>query len=580
MSPSGTAGDTPAPSAGRALFERLGQLGVEVVFVNSGTDFPPVVEGLAEAAAHERSLPRAILVPHEHAAMSMAHGYYLATGRSQAVILHTNVGLANGAISAINAATDHVPVLVMSGRTPAVEQDRFGARTVPIGWGQEMRDQHALVREACKWDYELRFPEQVPTLLDRAFAIANSTPKGPVYLSLPREVLCEPCPPSALERLPAMAPATTRADPALLARTAELLAGAERPVIFAQRGAGSEAGFAALARLADEWAIPVCQYWAVATAISARHPMNVGPDPEPWIAEADVVVVVDSLAPWSPDLHRLAPDCHVVQLGPDPLYSRFPVRNFRADLAVAGETGPALVELEAALAALRAGGAGGAADAARVRDRRARVAAHTAARQARLVEEAEGGAGRPSTKAWVAHCLGRAIAGHRRTVLSELGCPLDHLDLTDHGSWRQEPHSGGLGWGFPCALGMKLADPDRLVVATMGDGSYLFANPVACHHVAEAHGLAVLVVVVNNAGYGAVRRSVLDLYPTGYAAKDDEVPLTGLAPTPDFARVAEASRAHAETVVDGADLPAALERALHAVLVEQRQALVDVHVAG
>ena len=69
---------------------------------------------------------------------------------------------------------------------------------MPIGWGQEMRDQAALVREACKWEYEVRFPEQVPELLDRALAIATSTPSGPVYLSLPREVLCEPCPAEAL----------------------------------------------------------------------------------------------------------------------------------------------------------------------------------------------------------------------------------------------------------------------------------------------------------------------------------------------------------------------------------------------
>ena len=72
---------------------------------------------------------------------------------------------------------------------------------------------------------------------------------------------------------------------------------------------------------------------------------------------------------------------------------------------------------------------------------------------------------------------------------------------------------------------------------------------------------------------------MLDLYPTGYAAKADEVPLTGLAPTPDFALVAQACRAHAETVTDGAELPAALARALHAVTVEGRQALLDVHVA-
>ncbi|HWM19414.1 MAG TPA: thiamine pyrophosphate-binding protein, partial [Ilumatobacteraceae bacterium] len=134
-------------TAGGAIFQRLRQLGVEVVLANSGTDFPPIIEGLAEAETRGIDVPRSIVVPHEHVAMGIAHGYYLASGRAQAVILHTNVGLANGAIGAINMATDHVPVILMSGRTPTVERRRFGARTVPIGWGQEMRDQAALVRE-------------------------------------------------------------------------------------------------------------------------------------------------------------------------------------------------------------------------------------------------------------------------------------------------------------------------------------------------------------------------------------------------------------------------------------------------
>ncbi len=133
--------DDLAITAGGAIFRRLHQLGVDVVLVNSGTDFPPIIEGLAEAQTHGIDVPRPIVVPHEHVAMGIAHGYYFASGRAQAVILHTNVGLANGAIGAINAATDHVPVILMSGRTPTVERGRFGARTVPIGWGQEMRDQ-------------------------------------------------------------------------------------------------------------------------------------------------------------------------------------------------------------------------------------------------------------------------------------------------------------------------------------------------------------------------------------------------------------------------------------------------------
>ena len=566
----------PGITAGGAVFERLTQLGVDVVFVNSGTDFPPVIEGLAEADAHEVDVPQAIIVPHEHAAVGMAHGYYFATGRPQAVMLHTNVGLSNGATGAINAATDHVPMLLMSGRTPTVEADRFGARTVPIGWGQEMRDQTALVREACKWDYELRFPEQVPQLLDRAHAIATSTPKGPVYLSLPREVLCEPCPVEASASPPAMAAAEITAPPALLQQAAALLAGAERPVIFAQRGAGSPAGFEALARLVSDWSIPVCQYWAVATAISALHPMYVGQDPEPWVSDADVVLVLDSLAPWSPDLHRLAPGCRVIQLGPNPLYDRFPVRNFRSDLSITTEVGPGIVGLELALnelddRAVVIGRAG-------MADRRARVDVHNGHRRERLARLADGGDDRPMTKEWVAHRVGRAIHGRTATVISELGCPLDALELTDHDSWRQEPHSGGLGWGLPCAMGIKLADPDRLVVATMGDGSYMFANPVACHQVAEANGIAVLTIVLNNGGYGAVRNSVLGMYPTGYASKGDEVPLTQLSPSPDFAKVAEASRAYAETVVHGRDLVAALDRAIRAVTVERRQALLDVHI--
>ena len=135
-------------TAGGAIFPRLKALGVDYVFANSGTDFPPIIEGLAEAASRGDDQPRAVVIPHEHAAMGMAHGHYLISGRAQAVMLHTNVGLANGAIGAINAACEHVPVILMSGRTPVMEGGRFGARTVPIGWGQEMRDQAALVREA------------------------------------------------------------------------------------------------------------------------------------------------------------------------------------------------------------------------------------------------------------------------------------------------------------------------------------------------------------------------------------------------------------------------------------------------
>jgi acetolactate synthase-1/2/3 large subunit len=183
------------------------------------------------------------------------------------------------------------------------------------------------------------------------------------------------------------------------------------------------------------------------------------------------------------------------------------------------------------------------------------------------------------TKAWVSLCLSRAIEGLDATVLSELGCPLEPLTLQSAGSWYQEPHSGGLGWSVPCALGMQLAQPERLVIATMGDGSYMFANPVACHQIAEALGLPVLLLVLNNREWGAVRMSVLGTYPDGYASRVNQMPLVSLEPTPDFTKVAAASRAWTASVDAAADLPGVLAAAIAHVTTNRTQALVEIRVA-
>jgi acetolactate synthase-1/2/3 large subunit len=560
-------------TAGGALLTRLKALGVDYVFANSGTDFPPIIEGLAEAQASGRAVPEALVIPHEHVALGMAHGYTLATGRPQAVMMHTNVGLANGTIGAINAATDNIPMLLMSGRTPTTEKGRFGARTVPIGWGQEMRDQAALVREAVKWDYELRFPEQIDELLDRAVALSTSPPQGPVYISLPREILCEPCPSVDLERPASMMPVRTEAPPRAIKEAAKLLADAKRPLIVAQRGAGSVAGFDALAQLAEDWAIPICQYWAIALAVRSDHPCYIGMNPEPWVGWADVILVIDSLAPWSPDIHQPAAGCSVIQMGPDPLQSRFPVRNFQSQLSIATETADGLCSLLAAMPK-RTARRQEAID--RRRDEVMDAATRDRAAVAALADTDSSGR---MTKAWVSRCIGAAVRGREATILSELGAPLAPMGLSQHGSWRQEPCSGGLGWSFPCGMGMKLAEPDRLVIATMGDGSYMFANPVACHQVAEAYRIPLVAVILNNAEWGAVRQSVMGLYPAGHAARTNTMPLTSLQPSPDFAAVARASRAYAETVEKAEDLAPALSRAMAAAEEEGRPALLDVKVA-
>lgn len=560
-------------TAGGALLARLKAVGVDYIFANSGTDFPPIIEGLAEASAKQIPLPKAMVIPHENAAMGMAHGYYLATRRAQAVMAHTNVGLANCAIGAINAATEHVPMLLFSGRTPVVEKGRLGARTVPIGWGQEMRDQAAMIRETVKWDYELKFPEQAVDIVDRAFAVANSTPRGPVYLSLPREVLCEPCPSDQLESPAIIAAASAGPRRADIETAAKLLSEAKAPLIIAQRGAGSPEGFATLSRLAEDWGIAICQYWAIQLAAPTDHPMAVGGDPADWLAEADLVLVIDSLAPWSPDTHTLKPGCKVIHIGEDPLYARFPVRNFPCDLALVGDTADTIIELAAAVSGFLP-------QTEKVRDaRRAKVAIASSRRRATILERAAAGRGPVMTKAFVSTCLSRAIEGMDAAVLSELGAPLEELTLRSADTWFQEPHSGGLGWCFPAALGMKLAQPDRLIIATMGDGSYMFSNPVACHQIAEAAEVPLLILVLNNSEWGAVRQSVLGVYPDGYASKANTMPLVSLAPSPDFTKVAAASRAWTARVDLAEDLDAILAAAIEQVTVHKTQALVEIRIA-
>ena len=127
-------------------------------------------------------------------------------------------------------------------------------------------------------------------------------------------------------------------------------------------------------------------------------------------------------------------------------------------------------------------------------------------------------------------------------------------------------------------MGAQLADPDRLVFATIGDGSYMFANPTVCHQVCEALNLPIIILVLNNEEWGAVRHSVENLYEKGLASRSNDVPLTSLQPSPDFTLTAKASRAHAETVTRGEDVPAALERAINVATTERRHVLLNIAI--
>lgn len=170
----------------------------------------------------------------------------------------------------------------------------------------------------------------------------------------------------------------------------------------------------------------------------------------------------------------------------------------------------------------------------------------------------------PIHPAWLAYCLNKVKAVDA-VIVNELGTSAARLDLTAPRSFIGTGLAGGLGSGIGSALGAKLAAPDREVIACVGDGSYMFGNPLPTHFVGRSEKLPTLTIVSNNHQWLAVRMSTLAVYPDGAAAKANVMPVQDLNPSPDFERVVESCGGYGESVKDPAKLEDALRRALDMV---------------
>ena len=549
----------------------LAARGIEYLFANGGTDFAPVAEAFAKGRAHGWRLPQPVIVPHENLGVAMAHGFTMVTGRPQAMMVHVGVGTANAINGLINAARMQIPILFTAGRTPLTESGAvFGARNNYIHWAQEHFDQAAMLREFVKWDYELRHPEQVGAALDRALAIATSEPQGPVYVTLPREVLAAATGENHSGERPLLVSATPpMADLSVVEKVARLLATAERPLLITANAGRTAAASAALTALAEQFAVPVVHYRPRYFALSTEHPMHAGWEPHALLAEADLVLVVDCDVPWLISQANPKAQATVVHIGPDPLFARYPMRSFRTDIALTGLVAPTLAQLlERALA--HAPGE------SKLAARRGEVAQRNGAarRQGRA-----GSASAPSalTGKYASACL-NALQDAGTILVNEYPLVLEEMVVPEPCRYFASAPAGGLGWGLGAALGAKLAAPDKTVICAVGDGAYMFGNPTPAHFVSESMNLPVLFVVFNNARWAAVHRSTLAMYPKGAAAQAAEPPFALLEPSPRFERVIEASGGYGVQVSDPAELKPALERALRVVREEKRQALVNVRL--
>ncbi|WP_105439791.1 thiamine pyrophosphate-requiring protein [Neorhizobium sp. T25_13] len=555
--------------AAEAVLTHMKAAGIDVLFANGGTDFPSIIEAFARQSETGLKMPEALVIPHEGVAVGMAHGYYLITSKPAGVIVHVNVGLANSVMGLINARSENVPVMMFSGRTPITEHGRFGSRSSPIHWGQEMFDQGGMVREVVKWDYELRYPEQAGIVIDRAMSIAMSEPRGPVYLSLPREALAEGTEVEISHRSTVTPTTYGPADPEWVAQAADLLAKAKNPLIITQSPELAP-DFEPLAGFVEKFALPTIEMWATRLALPSDHPMMIGRDSTQALKEADVVVVINAAVPWISDHTDIAEGAKVIAIGPDPQHSRVPIRSFPIDIALAGGINKTIAALAAAMAERVPASE-------TFSERREKWAKIKTAQAKAADKRAAIGNGSPMTPAYVSRCISD-ILDDRTTVVNELGIDPSVMSFKYPKSYFSTPLSGGLGFGLTAALGAQLGDRSRQVIATIGDGSYMFANPVACHQTATALKLPLLTVVFNNGIWNAVRRSTLYMYPDGSAATANTMPITALDPAPDYAAVARAHGAHAERVETGADLPAALQRALAATRSGQ-QAMIEVMVS-
>ena len=557
-------------SVAEAYLELLAARNIDYFFGNGGTDFAPIIEAYAKRRAQEQPLPRPIPVPHEVTAVAMAHGYTMITGRPQVVMVHTIPGTANAMSGVINAFRSNMPMLFTAGRTPIAEGDAMGSRNGSIHWAQESFDQASMVREWVKWDYELRHGADLEGVVDRAPAIAQSQPAGPVYLSLPREVLAEELESISYDAEPRMKQAEERVPtPEAIAQAAALLAKAKNPILVTRAAGKDTRTVQPLIDLAELLGMAVIDAGALYTNFPKGNPLYAGGDVGSNLKDADVVVVLEADVPWTTPNSAPPSDARIIGIGEDPLFSTYPVRGFHVDSNLAGS--PRLT-LQALVGAVKDIGV----DASAVQARKERWSAGSQARRQAAQKRAKDGKNEtPINKAWFTSCLAE-ILGQNTVLLNELGVDVSQIEFNHPGTFFGTPPSAALGWALGASLGAKLAAPDKTVVCCVGDGSYIFGSGTATHIVSQSQNLPVLNIVWNNGIWNAVQNSTKVLYADGIAVRNNDFAVSTLDQSFHYEMICQAAGGYAERVEDPAEVPAAIQRALHAVNVEKRQALLNI----
>ncbi|HEX5598351.1 MAG TPA: 5-guanidino-2-oxopentanoate decarboxylase [Micromonosporaceae bacterium] len=514
-------------TGGEALVAALAAHGVDTVFGIPGTHNLPIY-------AHLRAYGITHFSPrHEQGAGYAADGYARTTGRPGICLTTSGPALLNAAAAAAQAYSDSVPVLLISPGLP-LRHPGLGN-----GYLHEVKNQSAAMAAVVAYSHRVTSVGEIPLAVAQAFAAMRSHRPRPVHLEIPLDLLDEVAEVASVAPVPAP---LSLPEPGQLHRAAQLLASAARPGLLV--GGGCRAAAAEVVRLAETLGAPTMTTTNGKGTLPEDHPMSLGaglhhPAVQQFVADCDVVLAVGTeLAPsdlWSGPLRFTGP---LIRIDIDETQV---VTNAVPDIALVGDAGASLAGL-----------------ADRLGDRNRTPAAEAATRAGtwrdRIKQEA-----RREGSVWLSIVEAIAAALDRDGVVAGDSAmavyygALSNLPTYTPASFLYPTGLGTLGYGLPAAIGAKLGRPEARVVAMHGDGGIMFTIPELAA-AAEAR-LPLPVVVVDNGGYGEIRREMID--------RGDQ-PLGVELGHPDFPALARSLGCHGVFIDDPARLTEELEKAFNA----------------
>ena len=575
----------PARFGSDVIVDLLSGQGIRHVALNPGASF----RGLHDSLVNRVGAPEIILVPHEKLAVNIAHGFAKASGRPMAAILHDTVGLLHGALGILTAALDRAPLLVLGGAGPMDT-----ARRRPwIDWLHTSSIQGNAVREYTKWDDQPASIEALPEAFARARAVALTEPAGPVYLALDADLQEQEVGGlvPGVDWAKAGPGSPMGADPNALDLAAERLVAARRPVIVAAYAGRDQRAFDWIPELAELLGAAIVDTNDRLNAPTGHRLNMSGTD---VLGEADMVVLLDvkdasrvlltADPPARVSRSRMTDGCAVVDIGFNEHQVSAWVHDagpaLPMDARITADTSvalPQLIELVRDRVARDTRGR-----ATERETRRADLARRHAEQRAAWRAVAEQRATeQPISPTRLVADVGAAIAD-RDWVLSagtanEWALRLWDIDRAD----RHPGRSLGTATQIGISLGVALAHrgSGQLVVDLQPDGDLLFDG--AAPWIAAAHGIPLLVVMVNNRAYyndWEHQIRMAEARGTDPARAHIGVRIDG--PAVDFAMLARSFGWHAEGPIEDPNaIQAAVRRAAAVVVDEGRPALVDVVTA-